>query len=82
MVDAADDRPVHGIFAATMIVLVLPLLVRTTRSAMRRGQGEIGLNDLAMLIVCILFCRDNHEFNWDLRDFWGVSFSRRAIQRT
>ncbi len=44
------------LFAATMIFLVRPLLVRWARSAMRRGQGEIGLSDLAVLIVGVLLC--------------------------
>ncbi len=44
------------LFAATMIFLVRPLLVRWARSAMGRGQGEIGLSDLAVLIVCVLVC--------------------------
>ena len=44
------------LFAATMIFAARPLLVRWMRWVMRRGGGEIGLNDLAILIVGILLC--------------------------
>jgi Kef-type K+ transport system membrane component KefB len=44
------------LFAATMIFAARPLLVRWMRWVMRRGGGQIGLNDLAILIVGILLC--------------------------
>jgi Kef-type K+ transport system membrane component KefB len=44
------------LFAATMIFVARPLFSRWARAVMRRGQGEIGLSDLAVLIVCVLLC--------------------------
>jgi Kef-type K+ transport system membrane component KefB len=40
-------------FAALMIFVVRPLLRRWIRSALRRGDGELGLNSLAILVVII-----------------------------
>ncbi len=45
-----------GLFAAAMIFIARPILARWARWVMRRSQGEIGLNDLAALIVCVLLC--------------------------
>jgi Kef-type K+ transport system membrane component KefB len=44
------------LFTATMIFAVRPLLARWARWVMRRGHGEIGINDLALLIVGVLLC--------------------------
>lgn len=45
-----------ALFAATMIFAVRPLLSRWARWTVRRGHGEIELNDLAILVVGILLC--------------------------
>ena len=45
-----------ALFASAMIFVARPLLGRWARAAMRRGQGEISLSDLALLIVAILLC--------------------------
>ncbi len=44
------------LFAASMVYIARPLLSRWARWVMRRGNGEIGLNDLAVLIVFVLLC--------------------------
>jgi Kef-type K+ transport system membrane component KefB len=41
-------------FAAAMIFIVRPLLLKWATSAMRRGGGDLGLNDLAILLALVL----------------------------
>jgi Kef-type K+ transport system membrane component KefB len=41
-------------FAIAMVFVARPLLLKWTAGAMRRGGGDLGLNDLALLIVLIL----------------------------
>lgn len=43
-------------FSAIMVFAVRPLLRRWIRSALRRGDGEIGINSLAILIVVVFLC--------------------------
>jgi Kef-type K+ transport system membrane component KefB len=43
-------------FAALMVFLARPLLRRWIRFALRRGDGELGLNSLAILVVVVLLC--------------------------
>jgi Kef-type K+ transport system membrane component KefB len=43
-------------FALVMIFAVRPLLVRWARAALKRGNGELGLNDLTLLLVVLLLC--------------------------
>ncbi len=44
------------LFAATMLLVVRPIAVRWAKSALVRGRGEIGLSDLALLLVGVLVC--------------------------
>lgn len=44
------------LFTLAMIYIVRPLLKTWTTSALVRGHGEIGLNDLAVLLVILLVC--------------------------
>jgi Kef-type K+ transport system membrane component KefB len=43
-------------FALGMVLLVKPLLARWARYALRRGDGELGLTSLAILIVLLFLC--------------------------
>jgi Kef-type K+ transport system membrane component KefB len=43
-------------FTAFMAFVARPLLAKWARSALARGNGELGLNDLAVLIVLLLVC--------------------------
>ncbi len=43
-------------FAAAMLFIGRPLLKRWIRFALRRGQGELSLNSLAILFVFIILC--------------------------
>ncbi len=41
-------------FALGMVYVVRPLVLRWARSAMRRGDGEIKINDLAILLILLM----------------------------
>jgi Kef-type K+ transport system membrane component KefB len=41
-------------FALTMVYVVRPLVIRWARSALRRGDGEIKINDLAILLILLM----------------------------
>src|SRR5262249_32257767 len=43
-------------FAALMIFVARPFLVRWARAALKRGNGELGLTDLTLLLVALLLC--------------------------
>ena len=43
-----------ALFALAMIFAVRPLLMRWANWVMKRREGEIGLNDLAVLLVGVL----------------------------
>jgi Kef-type K+ transport system membrane component KefB len=43
-------------FAAFMVFLGRPVLLRWARAAIKRGNGDLGLNDLAILLVLMLAC--------------------------
>jgi Kef-type K+ transport system membrane component KefB len=43
-------------FALFMIFLARPLLVRWARAALKRGNGELGLTDLTLVLVTLLLC--------------------------
>ncbi|HLW65206.1 MAG TPA: cation:proton antiporter [Gemmataceae bacterium] len=43
-------------FALFMIFVGRPLLLRWARTAVKRGNGDLGLNDLAILLVLMLAC--------------------------
>lgn len=43
-------------FALLMVFVARPLLLRWARSALRRGDGEVSLNSLAVLLAIILLC--------------------------
>jgi Kef-type K+ transport system membrane component KefB len=43
-------------FAAAMIVVARPLLVAWFQAALRRGGGQLGTTDLAVLLVVLLLC--------------------------
>jgi Kef-type K+ transport system membrane component KefB len=41
-------------FAIAMVLVFRPLILRWTTAAMQRGDGDLGLNDLALLLVIVL----------------------------
>jgi Kef-type K+ transport system membrane component KefB len=43
-------------FAALMVFAVRPFLIRWARAALKRGNGELGLTDLTLLLVALLLC--------------------------
>jgi Kef-type K+ transport system membrane component KefB len=45
-----------GVFAAGMILLVRPVMRWWIVRAMRRGQGRLGLNQMAVVLIVLLLC--------------------------